>query len=191
MSVIVALKDNDRFLIGCDSQATNDDTESILRTQPKIFKPEKNLVIGVTGAYRDTNILSTATEWLQKNVDVDFKYVVRYIVPKIFDELHKYKRVKNIDGIETINSNIIFAYKNKAYSIESNGCVIEINDMLADGCGYRYSMGAWSVLKDNKIMSAEDKMIQMIKASCDSNIYVGYPIVIMNTKDDEVKIIEK
>ena len=39
--------------------------------------------------------------------------------------------------------------------------------------------------------SAKEKVIQMVKATCESDIYVNYPIIVMNTMDDEVLVIEK
>ena len=40
-------------------------------------------------------------------------------------------------------------------------------------------------------MSIKDKLVQVIKSACESDLYVNYPIIIMNTKDKEVEIIEK
>lgn len=196
MSVVVAIKDKDRILVGCDSQVTLGYTKSILKSQLKIWKPEddKEIVMGLVGAFRDTNILSTAKEWIEelpklKN-EINFKYIVRTVVPKVFKELNSYGRMKIKDGIQSLDSNVMFAYKDKAYQIEGDGCVIEIDDILADGSGYRLCLGAWNSLKDKDI-PIKEKLIQVIKAACESDLYVNYPIIIMNTKDDKVEIIEK
>jgi ATP-dependent protease HslVU (ClpYQ) peptidase subunit len=196
MSVVIAIKDGDRILVGCDSQVTLGYTKSTLKSQMKIWKPEddKQIVMGVVGAFRDANILSTAKEWIEelpklKN-EINFKYIVRNITPKIFRELNNYGRMKTKDGLQYIESNVLFAYKDKAYQIEGDGCVMEIDDILANGSGYRLCLGAWNSLKDKDI-PVKEKLIQVIKAACESDLYVNYPIIIMNTKDDEVEIIEK
>jgi len=45
-------------------------------------------------------------------------------------------------------------------------------------------------LKDNKEMSIRDKLVQVVKSACESDLYVNYPIIIMNTMDKEVEIID-
>lgn len=196
MSVVVAIKDGDRVLVGCDSQVTQGYTKSTLKSQRKIWKPEddKDIVMGLVGDFRDANILSTSEKWIDELTklkdEVNFKYVVRNITLKIFRELNSFGRMIIDDGIQSINSNIIFTYKDKMYNINGDGCVIESDEIIADGSGYRLCLGAWNSLKDKDI-PIKDKLVQVIKAACENDLYVNYPIVIMNTKDDEVEIIEK
>lgn len=196
MSVVVAIKDGSRVWVGCDSQVTSGYTKSTLKSQMKIWKPEDDneIVMGLVGDLRDSNILSTAKEWIEelpklKN-EVNFKYIVRNLVPKIFKELNSFGRMKTKDGMQFIESNIIFAYKDKAFNIYYDGTVTEMNDILADGSGHRLCLGAWNGLKDKDI-PIKDKLVQVIKAACQNDLYVNYPIIIMNTKNDEVEIIEK
>jgi len=198
MSVVVAIKDNDRVWVGCDSQVTRSRTTkgTLTNDQNKIWKPsdDKNIVMGLVGSLRDANILSTATDWLDelavlKN-EIDYKYIVRKLVPKIFKELEEFNRVETDKGIKYFCSEVIFAYKNEVYEIEEDGTVVCTDDILATGSGYQSCLGAWRGLKD-KDMSIKEKLIECVKASCEDNLYVNYPIVIMNTLNDEVEIIEK
>lgn len=196
MSVVVAIKDGDRVLVGCDSQITQGYVKLSLKPQMKIWKPEddKEIVMGLVGDVRDENILSTADGWIDeltklKNT-VNFKYIVRNIVPKIFKELGNFGRLKYKDSMQSIESNVIFAYKDKAFIIECDGCVLEMNEILVTGSGKSLCLGAWNGLKD-KNMPIKEKLIQVIKSACENDLYVNYPIIIMNTKDDEIEIIEK
>jgi len=122
MSVVVAIKDNDKIWVGCDSQVTRGYSvkSTLSSSQRKIWRAsdEDELVMGLVGSLRDLNI-------------------------------------------------------------------------LADGSGYELCLGTWNGLKDNKEMSIRDKLVQVIKSACDSDLYVNYPIIIMNTKDKEIEIIEK
>jgi len=199
MSVVVAIKDNDKIWVGCDSQVTRGYSikSTLSSSQRKIWRAsdEDELVMGLVGSLRDLNILSTAEEWIEelsklKN-EIDFKYIVRKVVPKIFKELNSFGRMKIKDNIWFIDSNVTFAYKDNAYRINGDGSVTEIDDILADGSGYELCLGTWNGLKDNKEMSIKDKLVQVIKSACESDLYVNYPIIIMNTKDKEVEIIEK
>jgi ATP-dependent protease HslVU (ClpYQ) peptidase subunit len=196
MSVVVAIKDDENILVGCDSQTTYGNTKITKKSHFKIWKPkdDNEIVMGLVGYTRDNNILSTSTEWIDeltklKN-EVDFKYIVRNITPKIFKELNNYGRMKSSNGIQSIQSDIMFAYKDNAFTIDSDGCVTEIHDILTLGSGNRLCIGAWNSLKDKDI-PIKDKLVSTIKAACDSDLYVNYPIVIMNTKDDTIDIIEK
>ena len=122
MSVVVAIKDNDKIWVGCDSQVTRGYSvkSTLSSSQRKIWRAsdEDELVMGLVGSLRDLNI-------------------------------------------------------------------------LADGSGYELCLGTWNGLKDNKEMSIKDKLVQVIKSACESDLYVNYPIIIMNTKDKEVEILEK
>jgi ATP-dependent protease HslVU (ClpYQ) peptidase subunit len=198
LSVVVAIKDNDKIWVGCDNQVTlgNSTKKNLNLSQRKMWRAsdEDELVMGLVGSLRDANILSTAEEWIEelpklKN-EVNFKYIVRKIVPKIFKELNSFGRMRQECNIQSIDSGVIFAYKDNAFQIDPDGCVTEIQDILTMGSGYRLCLGAWNGLKDKDI-PIKDKLVQVIKSACESDLYVGYPIIIMNTKDKEVEIIDK
>ena len=159
------------------------------------FEDEENLVMGLVGVCRDMDILSTTEDWIEelpklKN-EVNFKYIVRKIVPKIFSELNKFGRMEIKNNQWYIDSSVTFAYKDSAYQIGHNGEVMEIDDILISGSGRNLGIGAWNGLKDNKEMSIKDKLIQVVRSACESDLYVNYPIIIMNTIDKEEIIIEK
>lgn len=196
MSVVVAIKDGDKIWLGCDSQVTYGYIKDTLKSQNKIWRVEKedNLVMGLVGVCRDMDILSTAEDWIEDVAklkdEVNFKYIVRKTVPKIFSELNKFGRMEIKDNQWFIDSSVTFAYKNNAYQIGHNGEVMEIDDILISGSGRTLGIGAWNNLKDNKEIGIKDKLVQVIKSACESDLYVNYPIVIMNTKDKEVEIIK-
>lgn len=197
MSVVVAIKDNDRVWVGADSQASGNGNKYTLKNKNnfKIFKPMNNdkLIIGVVGNIRDTNILSVIDDYIDeltilKN-EVDFKYVVKTIVPRIMRELNNHNRLsKTNDLYNHMSSNILFVYDNSIYSIEGNGGVIEHDDYCVLGSGEDYALG---YITQADVEDKKELLVSSIKSSCQSNLYVSYPIVIMNTKDEKVEIIEK
>ena len=195
MSVVVAIKDNDRVWVGCDSQITRGDwSKEELKGYHKIWKPsdDSQIVMGGVGYPRDINILSTTTEWVDeltklKN-SVDLKYIIRSVVPKAFKELEDLGRLQNKDGIKSMKSSFLFAYKDQVYEISVDGCVICHDDIAAIGSGYVECLGAWDIVK-NAQMTAKEKLIHILRASCQINLYVNYPIIIMNSLDGEVETI--
>ena len=66
MSVVVAVRDEDKIWLATDSQVTAGWTKSLLLSQHsfKIFKGRNKVNIGGVGSLRDLNIISTS--------DVDF-----------------------------------------------------------------------------------------------------------------------
>jgi len=170
MSVVVAIKDKDRVWMGCDSQVSygNWTKHSITNPQQKIWKPEddKDILMGGVGSLRDINILATAKEWLEElpklKREIDFKYIVRNLTPKIFKELEAFDRVGSDNGIKFFNSSIMFAYENNAYNIQEDGTVITVEDFWAVGSGYMHCFGAWSSLK-NKNIPVKKRLLNALK----------------------------
>lgn len=195
MSVVVAIRNNDHVLVGCDSQLTCYGSTKLKKMgQCKMWKPDddRNIVMGITGTLRDVNILSIAEEWVDELTglkdDLNLKYVIKNVVPKIFKELESYGRLEIENGIKSTRSNVTFAYKNKAFQIGRDGSVMEMDELIADGSGYQFCYGAWEALMDQD-MPVKKKLIKIIKASCEKNVFVNYPIIIMNTKNDEIDVV--
>lgn len=197
MSVVVAIKDKDKVWVGCDSQVTCGWSKYTLKNKNnfKIFKPtkENDVIIGVCGYLRDANILSCVEEYLDelaklKN-EIDFKYIVTKLVPKLFSILRDNKRiVEKKEQLTIMESQILFIYKDKIFDISPDGCVIEIEDYCAIGSGTDFAIG---YLNNNEEKDIKQKIIKAIQSSCLTDLYVNYPIVVMNTKDNEVEIVEK
>ena len=95
MSVVVAIKENGKVYLGADSQVTKGGTRSSLsnKNNYKIWKVKdvENCIIGHVGRVRDANIIRTmygvVSEMAQIKNRVDYDYVVRCVVPSIFQEL--------------------------------------------------------------------------------------------------------
>ena len=64
-----------------------------------------------------------------------------------------------------------------------------MEDILVNGSGYSLCLGAWDSIKDENI-PVQEKLIRVIKAACEKNLFINYPIIIMNTKNNNVDIIE-
>lgn len=197
MSVVVAIKDKDRIWIGCDSQMTRENrTKEAMRGGYKIWKPtdDDQVVMGGAGRVRDINIISTATGWVDEPCrlkgSTDMKYMIRTVVPKIFMELESFGSLEIKDGIKSMCSAFLFGYKNQIYEILSEGAVLNSEEMAVIGSGYVECLGAWDVVK-NCNMIAKDKLLYILRAGCKTSLYVNYPIIIMNTLDNETEVISK
>ena len=199
MSVVVAVKDKEdnSVWVACDSQCSAGCQKITLtnKNNYKIFKPSKdeNLIIGIVGTVRDSNILYCIDEYIDeltklKN-EFDFKYVINTIIPNIQNTLIKNKRIVIKDGIMgDMKNQIILAYKDRIFDIDHQYATIEIDDYTVIGSGTDFSVGN---LSNGQNKSPKQKAIDAVKASCINELYVNYPIILMNTMTNEIEIIDK
>lgn len=196
MSVVVAVRDEGQIWLVTDSQVTSGWTKSLLTSQHsfKIFKKPHGVNVGGVGSLRDLNIMSTSDVEFVSETDIlkkciSFKGMVRETVPKMFQELDKFKRLYKDKGIEEMNSQFIIAHEDECFMIHQDGCVIELVDMIAIGSGGDIAESAYSVLRDTDL-SAKEKAIRAVAVSCERDLYVGYPIVITSTKMEGFEVFD-
>ena len=194
MSVVVAIKKDGVIYIGADSQATKGGTRTTL-SNPNNYKiwsvsDVDNCLMGCVGAFRACNVMKVATDLIPEVVAlkdaVDFRFVVRGLVPRMMDELGNYGILQKKDAAPNMDASFILAYKDRLFSIDSFGSVIEVDDFCAIGSGSSEAIG--SLLST---MGEEDpvkRIMCAIKSSATHDIYVDYPIVISNTEDTSFNV---
>ena len=193
MSVVVAIKENGKVTIGADSQCTRGGTRRTL-SNPNNYKVWKvldaeNCLFAQVGLVREANIIRVARdlvpEMAQLKDRVDFSFVVKRLIPAMFEELEEYRALKKGDTPPEFDSSFLFAYKDKLFYISGNATVIEIDDYVAIGSGECEAIGSLLSTEGEK---CEERIKKAIKASAASDIYVDYPIVIADTEKTEFKV---
>ena len=193
MSVVVAIKENGRITIGADSQCTRGGTRRTL-SNPNNYKVwrvlgTENCLMAHVGVVREANVIRVAydlvPEMTQIKDGVDFSFVVKRLVPRMFDELEDYRAMKKGEDAPKFESSFLFAYKDKLYYISRNATVIEIDDYVAIGSGECEAIGS---LLSTEGEPCEERIKKAIKASAASDIYVDYPIITADTEKCEFKI---
>lgn len=202
MSVVLAIKDKNRILVATDSQVSRGGVKSVLISPNlmKIWKPSGHtgLIMGLTGTLRDQNILSTRDTWYDTLLDkagepIDFKFVVREIVPEILNELTAHSRTTQSDSGITMGSQVLFAKDNVCYSIDFDGCVNELivdGQAMALGSGSDIALAAYNVLQDIQEIDIKEKLIRAVSQACQDDLYVNYPIVIMDTSSENIELFD-
>ena len=149
----------------------------------------ENCLLGHVGLVREANVIRVARdlipEMAQIKDKVDFSFVVKRLVPTMFEELEEYRVIKKGDNPPEFDSSFLFAYKDKLFYISGNGTVIEIDDYCAIGSGECEAIGS---LLSTEGETPEERIKKAIKASAASDIYVDYPIVITDTESCEFKV---
>ena len=195
MSVVVAIKKDGIIYMGADSQVSCGGTRSTL-SNPNNYKiwamsDIDNCLMGSVGTLRANNVIKVANDLIPEIVDikdaVDFRFVVRHFVPRLMDELDEYNiLLKDKYDSPNMETDFLFAYHDRLYSISRYGSVIEVDDFCAIGSGSCEAHG--SLLSSVKIDDPVERIKMAIKASAAHDIYVDYPIVTSNTKDTEYKV---
>ena len=105
MSVVVAIKENGKIMMGADSQCTKGGTRRSLSNPNnyKIWKvlDSENCLLGHVGLVREANVIRVARdlipEMAQLKDKVDFSFVVKRLVPTMFEELEEYRVIKKVE----------------------------------------------------------------------------------------------
>jgi len=193
MSVIIAKKTKNGFIMAGDSQAT-------LGTQrfsvTKIFKAkgEDELYIGGVGTLRDINILTTITNLIDLNAirreTFDVSSIISYTIPTLQKALKEHGRlITDRDGSLCWGSSVLICYKDKAFEISSFFEVTEISNFAAIGSPQDFAYGAYSVLNKfdlGKLKLNDYNLVKEIMKMCiEETIHVFYPILIIDTSKDK------
>jgi ATP-dependent protease HslVU (ClpYQ) peptidase subunit len=142
MTIIVAIKDDKKIIMGADSIGVSH-YDKVERVDTKIFK-KNNFLIGFTSSYRMGQILNYIWTPPEHPKDMpNMEYMVSTVVTSIIDtfEKEKYAKVNNnrIEG-----GTFLIGYKNSIYKIDSDFQVAETMDNYdACGCGESYALGTF------------------------------------------------
>ena len=194
MSVVVAIKSEERVYIGADSQVTKGGTRATLKNPNnyKVWKVQNadNCLMASVGSLRDANVVrlmdKLVTDYNIFKNHVDYEFVVKKIVPEIVDELREYGMIKDEKCIDFLDSSFVFAFQNQLFLISRDRSVIEVDDYVAIGSGEEQAIGS---LLSTEGQKPKQRIIKAIKASAASDIYVDYPIVIIDTERTEFEIV--
>ena len=195
MSVVVAIKSEGKIVIGADSQVTKGGTRTTLKNPNnyKIWKVNgcENCLMAHVGNVRDANIVrlmnDIVDDYDEYRERVNYRFVVKYLVPEITKSLKEAGFLKMSDGyLEYMDSSFLFAYRDQLFLINSDGCVIEIDDYVAIGSGSQEAIGS---LLSTEGQKDRRRIVKAIKASAANDIYVDYPIILTDTLTTEFEIV--
>lgn len=197
MSVVVAIREGNKIFLGADSQVTKGGSRTTLKNKNnyKIWKVDgvDNCMMGHVGNVRDANIVrlmgGLVDDYDEFRERVNYRFVVKYIVPEIIKELEQAHFLKLDNGyLEYLNSSFIFAYRDKLFYINTDATVMEIDDYVAIGSGSQEALGS---LLTTEGQNPKRRLVKAIKASAANDIYVDYPIIISDTDSCEFEIISE
>jgi ATP-dependent protease HslVU (ClpYQ) peptidase subunit len=194
MSVVVAIVRDGRVYLGCDSQVTRGTSRRSL-SNPNNYKiwhikGVNYCMLGAVGTVRESNIIKISSDLIDElaviKEDINYDYVIKYMVPKLYDIVEKNKLLSKENDKYILNNSYLFAYRGRLFQIGTDGAVVEIDDFAAIGSGAPEALGS---LTSTIKLNPELRIEYAIKASATNDIYVDYPIVIGNTTSKDFTVI--
>lgn len=194
MSLVIAIKDKERIVLGADKQMSVGYNKD--HTCTKIWEVEElpGTIMGGVGSARANQIIQYA-QIIDKN-DVkpesfDTGYVITHIVPTIVATLKANGidcSIKENDDTLMIPNVFILAYRDKAWMIWNDLSVTELVEYLAIGSGSDVATGALFATKNKNPF---ERIVTCIDAAADSTLFVDNGVDLLATggyKSDEAMI---
>lgn len=192
MSVIIAIKDKvtGQIVVGCDNQVScGSNKNNLTDNSRKIWRYNNlpSIIIGGVGALRDIQLIQTSHDLINEldiyKLNVDYEYCVNKLFTKIWEILVSFNRVyrdSNGNLSNTIGSQFLIAFANKAFTFDYDGAVMEIDDYLVIGSGQDVATG---VLENNKNKSPKVRIKEAINACAEKTLYVNNEVSVLATGD--------
>ena len=199
MSLVIAIRDKDRFILGSDKQTSFGGNKSHDNT--KIWElPEcPNVLMGSVGMLRAAQIIQSSqildlNELVKTGPSTSF--IIHNVVPRIVNLLEENgfrvdaTRNPNMDA-STIPNSFIIACDDMAWTISSDLSVTEIDDYAAIGSGEAVAWGCLYATKNGK--NSFDRIKTAIDAAAETTLYVDHEIDFLSTRprSSDIPLIKK
>jgi ATP-dependent protease HslVU (ClpYQ) peptidase subunit len=196
MSLVVAIKNKNRFVIGADKQVSTGLSKD--HTAIKLWNLAElpDAIMGSVGTIRAMQVIQYS-DIIDKNCfgeEITTEFIVKSLVPTIVATLEG-NGVDCSEGdekksIKYMPNSFIFAINDKAWLIWNDLSVTEIVDTMAIGSGSDIAKGALYATKDKDPFS---RIVTCIDAASETTLYVDDGIDILATKiyPEDAKLINK
>ena len=193
MSLVIAIKDKDRIVLGADKQVSTGGSKE--HTSTKIWPVAElpGAIMGGVGSARASQIIQY-TNIIDKNLidkDIDTDFIICSLAPTIAAGLKANGiniEVKDDDVCTMLPNAFIFAYKDRAWMIWNDLSVSELEEYFAIGSGSDVAKGA---LFATKKQNPFERIVTAIDAASESTLFVdnGIDLLVTGEHDgDELKI---
>lgn len=185
MTCIAAIRDlNGNIYVGGDSMISSYPYVGTI-AKPKIFMKEK-MVFGFTGYSRAAQVLEHQFEIPEQHPKCsDYDYLVSVFIDELIKKFLDAKSIVFESNLTMLdNTQFLLAYNRKIYTIESNFQITEeLLDYDAIGCGADFAKAVFWLLKDNKEIEPDKKVIKALECATNFSL-VGPPFHIIKLESD-------
>lgn len=201
MSLVIAIKDKNRIVLGADKQASFGGAKDHQATKIWEVSNLEGAIMGGVGSVRASQIIQYS-EIIDKNAfagEPSIDYIIRNLAPTIAATLNANGVPCEVPtdsetgisgGCVMMPNAFLFAYKDKAWMIWHDLSVTEINDYVAIGSGAELARGVLFATKDKNPF---ERIVTAIDAAAESTIYVddGIDILLTEERASDVKQFSK
>ena len=197
MSLVIAIKDKNRIVLGADKQTSIGNNKDHLATKIWEVSDLPGALMGSVGSVRVSQILQYS-ELIDKNSLGEmptFEFIVRSLVPIIRATLEgngvRCSFPESEDSVSVMMPNsLLFAYKDRAWMIWHDFSVSEIYDYLAIGSGSDIAKG---VLFATTEKNPFERIVTAIDAAAENTVYVddGIDLLVTEEKSTDFKQFSK
>ena len=194
MSLVIAIKDKDRIVLGADKQASTGGTKD--HTNTKIWKVEElpGAIMGSVGSARASQIIQYSQvidkNLINSNTGIDIEFIVRVLAPTLAAGLKANGVVvDSSDGAkcDIMPNAFIFAYKDKAWTIWHDLSVSEMDEYFAIGSGSEVARGALFATPEKNPF---ERIVTSIEAAAESTLYVDDGLDLLVTAPHETDTVD-
>ena len=166
MSVMVAIKDKNRVVVGVDVRMSCG--EAYVDSYPRRPKAihvnnKRDIIVGAVGNIGLVDIIrQQIAEYQEKDLYlIDRPWIVKFLIPALSVSVRDYEMT---DKEGKMDGMLILAIRDRAYLITGNYTVEEIMDYAADGSGRDAALGSLYTTSKTS-MSPEDRIKIAIEAA--------------------------
>lgn len=193
MSLVIAIKDKNRIVLGSDKQASIGVNKSHDTTKIWEVANLPGAIMGSVGSMRASQIIQynkiIDLNDIADNQKIDTNFIINSLVPLIVSQLQTHGVAttnKDSDDKETdcimIPNAFLFAYYDQAWMIWQDLSVSELDDYLAIGSGSDVATGVLFATTDKNPF---ERIVTSIDAAAESTLFVDDGVDLLSTKPED------
>ena len=181
MSLVVAIKQKNRIVLGADKQISTGDSKNHTSTKIWPVYDLNGAIMGSVGSARASQIIQYANIVDKNNLQVE--PTTDFVVCSLVEP--------GENGLCDLMPNaFIFAYRDKAWMIWNDLSVSEIEDYFAIGSGSDVASGALYATKEKNPF---ERVVTAIDAAAETTLFVddGIDVLVTEEHKDDEKLLAK
>lgn len=159
LTAIIGLVHKDKVYMGCDSCA-NSGWEQHTLVSAKIFKlPKANLLAGVSGTFRDLQIVRYYADMELPDGDEPEAVLVKHFVPALRETFKTHGSNVGVEANPShFDAEILIGFKGRLFLIDPGYAVVECRDYRTIGNGGLVALGAIAAIETLSLSNTKPEM---------------------------------
>ena len=196
MSVVIAIKKNDRIYMAADTQTSCGDRKVTYlgENSRKIHQFENGILLGHTGSVHNWQLVCAHPEYftVPENGELTKKHIVQNIIPKLFKCYRDNEMREEVEGEPSrMGDSYLLAYKDKLFQIYDVFDVQVLNHYAEIGSGGDLTLAGLVELDTEEVQDEqviEKRLVDLLRISAARIMSVSGPYVLIDTEKQTFKI---